>query len=149
MRLLFLVLLASGSGLLTSVSSWEGGQALSRAAFKAFQTPSSRFRHPTGIVARAAAAKFDDSPLDVSGPVGVRPVSAEEGNTMLEWPSLEKSKKWSERYDGGEVFYVLEGSASVSVSTFLNGEQGALRFASPLASKCLRSRDKASYRLLN
>ena len=53
--------------------------------------------------------------------VEVRTVSESEGKQMLEWPSIEKSSSFDERYDGGELFYVLEGAATISVSTFLNG----------------------------
>jgi hypothetical protein len=35
--------------------------------------------------------------------------------------TVEKAKGWKDRYDGGEVFYVADGAASLVVSDFLDG----------------------------
>ena len=52
----------------------------------------------------------------------VTTLTEEMGKTMLEWPCVEKTKGFSERYDGGEEFYVFEGKATIYVSEFLNGK---------------------------
>mmetsp|Transcript_15946 Transcript_15946/g.31843 ORF Transcript_15946/g.31843 Transcript_15946/m.31843 type:complete len:172 (-) Transcript_15946:415-930(-) len=56
-------------------------------------------------------------------PVEIRSLSPEEGRAsgLLEWPSIEKSSDFVDRCEVGEQFYVLEGTADVSISLFLNG----------------------------
>ena len=57
--------------------------------------------------------------------VNVRSLSPEEGRSagLLEWPSIEKSTDFSDRYEQGEQFYILEGSAQVRVSLYLDGQE--------------------------
>ena len=40
---------------------------------------------------------------------------------MTEWPALSKNSDFSSRYDTGEQLYVLEGSATLMISDFIDG----------------------------
>lgn len=59
--------------------------------------------------------------------ISVRRISETEGRTMLEWPVIDKRSSFNDRYEGGEVIYVLEGSSTITVSKFLDGLESTRR----------------------
>ena len=87
----------------------------------------------------AAAANGDDEGAATSRlEITTITKSFADDQGMTEWPTLSKNSDFSSRYDAGEQLYVLEGSATLMISDFIDGivtEELKVSRTRPLAAR--------------